>query len=119
MPVPNTDEAFTAKSIYLIRIVRNHVHVFHEFDLRNSTTQLRMKFANAKITLAFFFTQQVGGWTYYCHTDNFLIEWYERCPNGISSDKRSASSLWGSLPSRRLSSDDFKSLPNRRRYSLG
>ena len=83
MPVPNTDETFTAKSIYLIRIVRNHVHVFHEFDLRNSTTQLRMKFAkfaNAKITLAFFFTQQVGGWTYYCHTDNFLIEWYEPCP---------------------------------------
>ena len=61
MRVPNTDETFTAKSIYLIRIVRNHV--FHEFDLRNSTTQLRVKFgkfSNAKITLAFFFTQQVG-----------------------------------------------------------
>jgi len=58
MRVPNTDETFTAESIYLIRIVRNHVHVIHEFDLRNSTAQLLVKFAkfsNVKITLAFFF----------------------------------------------------------------
>src|SRR5438132_11414007 len=83
MRVPDTDETFAAKSIYLIRVVRNHVHIFHQFDLRNSTTQLRMKFAkfaNVKITLALFFIQEVGGWAYYSHTNNFLIEWYEPSP---------------------------------------
>ena len=64
MRVPDADETFAAKSIYLIRVVRNHVHVFHQLDLRNSTTQLGMKFtkfANVKITLALFFIQEVGG----------------------------------------------------------
>src|SRR5437016_10963139 len=83
MRVPDTDETFAAKSIYLIRVVRNHVHIFHQFDLRNSTTQLRMefaKFSNVKITLALFFIQVVGGWAYDTYADNFLIEWYEPSP---------------------------------------
>src|SRR5256885_3593732 len=83
MRVPDTDETFAAKSIYLIRVVRNHVHVFHQFDLRNSTTQLGMKFAkfaNVKITLALFFIQEVGGWAYYSHANKFLIEGYEPSP---------------------------------------
>src|SRR5207248_11101288 len=83
MRVPDADKTFSAKSIYLIRVVRNHVHVFHEFDLRNSTTQLRMKFAqfpNVKITLALPFFQKVGGWAYDSHANNFLVEWYELAP---------------------------------------
>jgi hypothetical protein len=42
-----------------------------------------MKFAqfpNVKITLALLFIQEVGGWAYYSHTNNFLIEWYELSP---------------------------------------
>src|SRR5207237_4684641 len=72
MRISDTDETFAAKSVYLIRVVRNHVHIFHQFDLRNSTTQLRMKFAkfaNVKITLALFFIQEVGGWAYYYHAN--------------------------------------------------
>src|SRR6266478_8072876 len=83
MRVPDADETFAAESIYLIRVVRNHVHIFHQFDLRNSTTQLRMKFTkfpNVKITLALFFIQEVRGWAYYSHANNFLIEWYEPSP---------------------------------------
>jgi hypothetical protein len=83
MRVSNTDETFATKSIYLIRVVRHHVHVFHQFDLWNSTTQFRVKFAkfpNVKITLALFLTQEVGGWAHDSHADIFLIEWYEPCP---------------------------------------
>ena len=74
------------------------MHVFHEFDLRNSTAQLRVKFANVKITLAFFFTQQVGGWTYYSHPDNFLIEWYGPCPMVFLLIKDQPAVYCGSLP---------------------
>src|SRR6266478_5508267 len=75
MRVPDADETFAAKSVYLIRVVRDHVHVFHQFDLRNSTTQLRMKFAkfpNVKISLALFFIQKVCGRAYDSHANNFL-----------------------------------------------
>jgi hypothetical protein len=41
MRVAGADEASVAKSVYLIRVVSNHVHVFQQFDLRDSTTQFR------------------------------------------------------------------------------
>src|SRR5436190_1176683 len=83
MRIPDTDETFAAKSIYLIRVVRNHVHVFHQFELRNPTTQLGMKFTQfpkIKITLALFFIQEVCGRTYDSHTHNFLVERYKPSP---------------------------------------
>src|SRR5438045_9149513 len=55
MRVPDADETFSAKSIYLIRIVRNHVYVFHVFDLRNSQPYFRLQFAKlpiVKLTVA-------------------------------------------------------------------
>ena len=87
-----------------------------------STTQFRMKlakFPNVKITLALFFIQEVGGWAYDSHAGNFSIEWYEPCPMVFLLIKDQPAVYCGSLPSRRLSSDDFKSLPNRRQCSLG
>src|SRR5205814_6139111 len=83
MRVPDADETVAAKSVHLIRVIRNHMHFFHQFDLRNSTTQLRMKFAqfpDVKITLALFFIQEVGGWAYDSHANNFLVEWYKPSP---------------------------------------
>ena len=83
MRVPDADEPFAAKPVHLVRVVRDHMDVFHQFDLGNSAAQLRVKltkFSNEKITFAFLFLQKVRGWAYDADTDDLVINRDEPCP---------------------------------------
>src|SRR5947208_8019454 len=83
MRVANADEPFAAKSVYLIRIVRDHVDVFDQLELRNSPAQLRMqltKLANVKVTFAFPFVQEVCRRTHDADADDLVVERDEASP---------------------------------------
>src|SRR5207249_1404402 len=83
MRVPDADESLSAKPVHLVGVVRDHMDVFDQFDLGNSTAQVRVKFtkfSNEKIAFALLFVQKVRGWAYDADTDDLVIERDEPCP---------------------------------------
>src|SRR5205814_593891 len=83
MCIANADEAFSAKPIHLIRVVRDHVDILDQLDVWYPPAQLGMKFAqlpHVKITFALCLGQEVGRGTHYSDTHHLIIERNEPRP---------------------------------------
>src|SRR2546423_427444 len=83
MRVSDTDETFSAKPPNLIRVVRNHMHLFNELNISSAPADLginRRQIAAEEFIWSLLVSDKLRGRNDQSKADYFVIDWNEPSP---------------------------------------